>query len=243
MRRRRCKRPQAFTGNPFVVFADMTIALAFIFAVHGLASVASSSQALVAIKRKARQISLRDELSSVMTNYFPGSSARLVQPAGLTDTYLSVVEKSNSEIAAIWINGNFVRVSVYRPIFNSSGTEFIGKGRSLYLSMGKVMKVHARAFAYLYVHGIVERDEGLSKRASLELSRRRADRVMAMLQSDRVVGKTSSPDEQMDEFGVPMVRAKYAIAYGTGTELYTSGQPVGRADIVLCYEDIVSDGR
>jgi len=243
MKRKR-RRSEGLSASPFVVLADLTIAMAFAFAVQGLATAASSSQALTLLQREDRQSKLQTGILDKLKTLFAGATVVQRRNKGDTRDHAVLYDKDGTtELAEIWVNGNFQRVMVLKPLFRPGDTNPSSEATPIYSAIGSVIKQDAGGIAYLFVHGITEPKEMPSpsgeaiSREATRISRTRADIIFNMLQQARVIGSPKAPEATVDADNSPVVPAKYAISYGTGKDLYWQGLPVGRVDLVLFYED------
>jgi hypothetical protein len=229
-------------GNPFVVLADVTIALAFIFAVHGLAAVTLSSKALEATQRLEKQDVFRDQVLATLQTIYPQSQAR---PGVEGQTVLLSTDGrwGKVPIAEVWTNGNFQRIILNGAFFRQGGSRLEGVGDRVFDALAEHLKTQAGELTYLFVHGIVEPRELRSRggpvvgsQEALTLSRARADNVYALLERKRVIGPRWDPEAtEWSDDKTPCVPSKFAISFGTGVDLYPRRTPVGRVDLVLFY--------
>ena len=231
MRRR---REPALRSSPFVVLSDMTIGLTFFFAVFSTVASLANSQAFAVAQRTERQKGVREELVRAFVSQEPGTTSKVIEKQAEGDKYTELRRPDGGVMAQIWENGNFQRITIIEPVYRSAGSAVLRRrGQRLYESLAPVLKAHAPDFAYIFIHGIAERGEG----DALDLSRLRADGVSAILRDLGVI-KIARDGERARDF----VETKYAIAYGTGNELYTSGAaPSGRVDLVLFYKEAAGE--
>lgn len=250
--RRRTANVSGLRSNPFVVMTDMTIGLAFFFAVFSVVAALANSKAVQLMERQNRQKAVCDDIVSAVTGAFPSAISQPGESA-TGEKYTEIVTRDKkTSLVEIWENGNFQRLKVYAPAFPSPrGHTLSADGRGLYKDLGAVIKKHASEFSYLFLHGIVEPTEVESslqgRSAALDVSRKRADEVYALMTELRVIasaGETETPPD--------CIPRKYAISYGTGVDLYTrvlpkkekwnTGSPIGRVDLVFFYKEEAGDG-
>ena len=238
----RRNRRSSLQSNPFVVLSDMTIGLAFFFAIFSMVAGLANSQAVMVIQRQGRQESVKSSVLTAFQQVFPGCKG-INKKSDDTHEHMTIYSSSGDIIGQVWENGNFQRIKVLARSFDGSRDSSLNTiGYRLYRSLGSVIKENAPSFAYLFVHGIVEPSEYSSpsmKGSARLLSRQRADNVYDLLTTNGVI---SSSDQEAKRNQIP---AKYAIPYGTGTDLYTvdeaeqwgTGRYLGRVDIVFFYTD------
>ncbi|MBW7928670.1 MAG: hypothetical protein H3C58_11435, partial [Fimbriimonadaceae bacterium] len=215
-----------------------------------------SINSLVAVKyrdlemRQSRQISVGKELAEALARQYGGT---------VDDDKKQLVwhiNASGTQVARIWLNGNFLRVMYFDTPWDVRRF-MIGEGEpgriaSVYGPTAQVIKKHADKLAYLFVHGMVEVGEGARDPQKLSLDRARA--VHGQLQILRVIapytktdvvipatgqGRSDPVKQWIDPMGHFWVPAKYAVAYGTGSDLYLSGGPIGRVDLVLFFKEVL----
>ncbi len=227
-----------FQANPFVVMTDLCVCLVFILAVFSVTSMVAWIYDSTK-RRQEVQMLVSTELASVLATQAGGSYE-------FDETQSAWEVRANGRrVAAIWLNGNFLRVMYFDTPWQP-GSTFVGKeaGRieDVYRPSAEVIKRHAGKLAYLFVHGLVERAERASDPE--RLSRSRASAVYEQLRVLRVIGPAMTSEvmdtgSQLwdDPQGGHWIPAKYAVSYGTGTDLYVSGGPVGRVDLVLFFRD------
>ncbi len=240
MRRRARKNGsnEGFRSNPFVVLTDMTIGLTFFFAMFSVVSALANSQALLLVARQDRQKAVREECVKIF-----GSGTRSEERGPSKESrHTAVLDSKGQILAQIWENGNFQRIKIYLPMFQGQrNSQLTPAGRQLLVAMARIFKKHAREFAYLFTHGITEPAEfgvgDAARRQALLNSRERADAVYNVLVSAGAIAKPELGDVPPNA-----IASKYAISYGTGSELYfksrlLTSKLAGRVDIVLFYTD------
>ncbi len=229
MRRRHAR----LASNPFVVFSDMTVALAFFFAIYGLTSAVAHSRALEIAERENRQKSVREQVVGLFRRVWPEAP---YNESAKERKY--IVGPPENPLAAVWENSNYQRISIYRPMFNR-GEKTISAlwGREVYEELAQILRPSVVHLAYLYVHGIAEPQEEPGQISALRLSRDRADEVRGLLKSAQLIAEYRDRRDETEQRASSLMPVKYVITYGTGNQLYTSEQEIGRVDLVLFYED------
>jgi hypothetical protein len=168
------------------------------------------------------------------------------------DAYTSIREPDGTVLVDIWENGNFQRLSIVAPAFQAKLSPVLSEvGAELYRGIGTVVKRHVHNFAYMFIHGIAEPSEvphdTRGREQGLSVSRARADGVEELLTAYGVISRSGDQDSSNQ------IPRKYAIAYGTGVELYTreapvernynTGKLIGRVDLVFFYTDSMEQLR
>lgn len=244
--RQRNRGRQGLLASPFVVFTDMTVGLAFFFAVFSVVAALANSHGALVVQRQERQDKVRSQIIEVFAKEFPGSTSRPAISHN-NEPYVLIETSSKKPLAELWENGNFQRVKVYATVFADPRAVLLTPdGLRLYKSLGAVVAQNSQMFAYLFVHGIVEPAEVpqgvLGREIAINVSRARADQVFELMQRWGVI--SSERDSGVIREQIPR---KFAIAYGTGADLYTrrnpnnaqwnTGQDIGRVDLVLFYKE------
>src|SRR5690606_18476446 len=110
---------------------------------------------------------------------------------------------------------------------------------------------HVHSLGYIFIHGIVEPAEvqatAQDRSRALLLSRERADVIQGILTQQGLIAKSET------HVSAKALPKKFAISYGTGTDLYIRGgsapsvwgskETTGRVDIVLFYIDDMGKAR
>lgn len=226
-------------ANPFVVLADVTISLSFIFAIFAVSSSALSSQLLLNFDRNQRQDRIQAKLVSVLSRHFAGPFKTSYERArGQSRAHLVVRGEGGELIAQVWDNGSFQRLIICKPLFPSGGTRLTEEGASVYFDLARQISEDAGEFAYVFIHGIVERREesdlGLTARKSEAVSTERARAVFSKFDEAGLIAAYGINDEDVP---LSQIAPKYIIWYGTGSKLYGGYMDTGRADVVLFYAD------
>lgn len=251
-------------GNPFVVLADVTIALCFIFAVYSVSQTMTNSQLLLGFDRTKRQEAAARDIRDAVANSVSGTGYALVRaqtrwqvepvayrrqnpgklPRGADwiprpvyeDWQLREKEGEFERLyAQVQANSSFLRISSYDVAFQPNSSKLTPAGVRLYSALAEAIKPHASQIDYLFVHGVTEPEEPTgSEAASLDLSVKRAHTVYSLLQAKKLV----IPQPKGDKLMRGGVWSKYAIPYGTGTSLYHGVSTVGRVDLVLFFTDL-----
>lgn len=229
---------RSIRANPFVVLADVTIALCFIFAVYAVASTALNSQLVLFFDRDTRQQALHEDVRKAIEEVW-GPQPSKPSPADSKDKYIEI-GPPRQPIARIWMNASFQRISIYRPVFDEHSEVLSPEGRQLFLALSQAIGRHATDLSYVFIQGIVEKAEfalvskdGLAD-VERTLSQDRADEVFKLLKS---AGFVANDQESLKP---NQFLARFVIPLGTGSTLYTSGAPIGRVDFLLFYADASS---
>lgn len=167
---------RAFKSNPFVVLADITIALCFIFAVYAVCMTALNSNLRLFYDREQRQAALSKQLEVELIGWhlrhygkslslIPTTKAIMAQNgSSVTQHYSSFRTTDDSEIAQIWMNASFMRISVFQPLFRSGSHLHVDESqedefKTLYSTLASVLSSRRGEFNYVYLHGITEAEE------------------------------------------------------------------------------------
>jgi|GEM_PF-3172058 len=226
----------------------MTIALSFFFCLYSISTVVASSKIFEVISREQRESKTADSVQSVLTKYLRGAIVK--QDKVLHEvTFLSPNRLRNGHsrvLAAIYENGNDQRISMYLPAFEL-GKATIAKNydvRGFFLNLAHVLKPYAKNLGYIYIHGIVQPQEDSDSQSALQLSRARADLILSYLQEGKLVSNYTDKSNDATIYDRQEVPVKYAIAFGTGSYLYTSSaEVIGRVDLVLFQQDSKTSSR
>jgi hypothetical protein len=227
----RLKR-NAVTSNPFVVLSDITISLAIIFLVFGIATAVTNTQILIFFDRNDRQQKIENELVSALTEIMPQAQVVRVRSLGDDRDHVELRDKG-SLAAVVWTNASFQRVQVFEQTFPPLGSEPTTFGRDFISAVSKVVMRHSPEFSYLFLHGIAETSESskLPPGGAQSLSEDRARSAFNLI---------AKPTEAT-VLGIPR---KYVIPYGTGNSLYLfKGAQAGRVDFLMFYSDTTDSGK
>jgi hypothetical protein len=225
-------------ANPFVVLADITIALCFIFAVYAVSSTAMNSQLVLFFDRDSRQQDAETAIAGAFRERF-GDLPETHHP----ERGMRAFGDAAKPAAVVWVNGSYQRVSIYRPLFAKGTASLTDEGRHLFLDLGKLIAPRAHDLSYVYLHGIVEPEEVPARHGrtvgsewARRLSQDRAQAVFDLMQQNgSIAGYGTSETRALAAGKIP---AMYAIPYGTADALYSCWwQSVGRVDVVLFYSD------
>lgn len=162
---------RAFKSNPFVVLADITIALCFIFAVYAISMTALNSNMKLFFDREERQSAISESLEANLLGWHLshyGQTLRRVPVKKVVNkveqNYDSYQDAEGRELAQLWKNASFMRISVFQPLF-VSGTQThrdtvqAKAFAELYQKLGSVLSERRNDFNYVYLHGITESEE------------------------------------------------------------------------------------
>jgi len=222
--------------NPFVAFADVTIALSFIFAICSIAL----SKSLADMNRDERQTIVKDGIVAVLKD---GSKAEL-KPNPINQRDNEYDKKRNIEIRLpdrtlllrVWTNGSYQRIEV-PGLFERGGLRLRPDSRRTLAQLAKVIQkaMVERQATYVYFHGITEPGEA-SGMSSREVSVRRAQAVYDFFVAQGAIARTK---EEAKSDG--KIDPRFAIDYGKA-ELYSRASAgvrgaAGRVDIIVFYGD------
>lgn len=227
-RRARLRASEAQALKPFVVLVDVTIALSFILVVFALTSTMQSSQSLLAMNRQERQRHVREALLNEVQKRFPESSVAAFDPNRRRQ---SITGKDGERLVDLFENGSYQRISLYFPQFKKDSSNLVPSASDVMLALGSVIKSNWNTISYLNLHGIASSSEGVQASTRDAVSRSRAESVLRLFQRHDVVGRNA------DDARAGVVPLKFAVAYGTGSNLYADFRMNSRVDIVLFYSD------
>jgi hypothetical protein len=240
-------RLKGLRANPFVVLADVTIALCFIFSVYAVSSTALNSQAVLFYDRDVRQRGLEKELADLVRKHFGDYPVRSVFNPKFPRDYLEIGPKGRP-VAHVWTNGSFQRLSLYEPVFAKGGTKLSARGRRFFADFARIASQRAKDTSYLFVHGIVEPEEVPASQRNdpgrswaFQKSIERSREVYQLLQTSGAIGSYRGSQAANPPTPIP---AKFAIANRTGdTHNTTAGRSVGRVDLVMFIGDVSEESQ
>ncbi|CAN5718131.1 hypothetical protein BH11ARM2_BH11ARM2_26810 [soil metagenome] len=231
----RSRRPTGLAPNPFVAFADLTIALAFIFALCTFAF----SKALSDLTRDERQNATQSGFQKLVAEAFPRVSSRPVSRVNTNYDRRRNLDffDGRVRVGGLTHNGSYQRIELSR---------LFGFGQAISRNTGEVIKLgrmvqaaYARGdITYVFLHAIVEEREGAAWGGSdRALARTRADWIFNLWRRNGIIAaKENQHDGRIDP--------QYVVFYGK-EDLYRNakdqpGNPLsipGRVDIVLFFPD------
>ncbi|RYG86865.1 hypothetical protein EON77_03110 [bacterium] len=218
-----------------MAFADLTTALAFIFALCTFAL----SKVLSDITRDERQDSTQSGFQSLIVEKFP--NARL-QPAGWAKTEYDrrrnlVMMVGDSPVGRISANGSYQRIEL-TSAFSFGGS--LPKDRGGLLALGEVIRTAYLKgdIAYVFLHGIVEEGEAaVAGLADRELARERVDSVYGLWRQNGLISEADRADPGKINSRFVVVYGKEGLYRNEEFRRSGSGRFPGRVDIVLFFTD------
>ena len=234
--------------NPFVVFADVTIALSFIFALCSIAL----SKVLSDLTRDQRQMQVQAET----IRYFRSNFSRIQdKPARWAKTDYDrkrnrLLIRNGHQVGEISSNGSYVRIGLTGMF--AFGSEDIERNASeKILSIGRIARDAAirKDLSYVYFHGIVENGEVEAYRdrygkqiTAKELAQHRAGNVYDFLHAAGLIA------DDVNHLDGKKMNPKYTVDYGkpdqygrVGDANPNSEKIPGRVDFILFYSDIADE--
>ena len=214
-------------SNPFVVLSDITISLAIMFLVFGIATAVTNTQILIFFDRNDRQLKIENQLVGALQKVLPGSSITRVRAPGDTRDHVELREHGTL-VGVVWTNASFQRVQILKPTFDKGKTIPNDLCKKFLSAVGDVVKAHSLDFSYLFLHGVTELVESnsLSSATIQSISDERAKSALKFL----------GTSDSTTVVGMPR---RYVIPYGTGNSLYLAqGSNTGRVDFLMFYNDI-----
>lgn len=224
---RRGRRAQHHGSNPFVVLTDVTVSLAIIFLVFGIGTALANNQLLLFFDRNDRQEAIKKQLLEAVGRVLPQATPTSDATQRNPQTHIIFKDK-DKVVAEVWHNSSFQRVSLYEEMYAPNSSELTALGTTFVREMGAVARNNARQFMYLFINGIAEQAEAsrLPEAEEVKLSQDRAWGVRQALIQQGVIGSGG-------------VDPRFAIPYGVGSKLYSTGTSrSGRVDLVLFYSDV-----
>jgi hypothetical protein len=233
-------RGEGLLGNPFVVFTDVTISLACIFLIYGLAT----SQALAGVTRMERQQLLLGRIATAFAKVYPDAPP-MVQEDKLNEhgqvEYRPWVLRRRGEqhrVADIQINGGLFRISLYEAPFapDSSAVVADDKPAKVFLEFAREVAKEHDNYTYLFLQGISEKKEvAWNKDRGMSLSVDRANAARQFLEANGVIGRYPEPPSGTQ---TNYVWPSRVITFGTGFWLYqTDEEARGRVDMFIYFND------
>lgn len=147
-------------SNPFVVLADITIALCFIFAVYAV--LAAGEKVFTASTREQRKDALEAKLQQVIKDWYRSQGVTLEESLKPTaERPMKVLAVPGTERSVyIYDNASYKRISFYDPFFaRSDRTIERPEVAELYRNIGTVLAQNWKQMQYVYLHGIAEKSE------------------------------------------------------------------------------------
>jgi hypothetical protein len=233
------RKEAQFTANPFVAFADIAIAIAFIFALCSIAL----SKSLSDLDRDLRQSKvqngfdalIRSQWPNVITKYAKGTKTKYIQERNLE--YYS----DGQIVAEILSNGSYQRLELSQEFrFGQSYPQSEERFRQLGQILAEVMS--SGDIDYIFLHGITEPGETPSgdKNASIRMAQDRSDNVVAIWKKYGLIPSRLSSNTDLAE----KLNPEYIVQYGKDglyrknpDAIPLQSPPPGRVDIVLFFAD------
>jgi hypothetical protein len=238
----RSKRGTQFTANPFVAFADIAIAIAFIFALCSIAL----SKSLSDLDRDMRQTKVQigfDELiksqwPNVTTKFAKGTKTKYSQERNLE--YYS----DGLPVAKLLSNGSYQRLELSQEF--RFGQKY-PKSEDRYKQLGKILaEVMSNGdIDYIFLHAITEPGEtpNNDKNASIKMAQERSESIFTIWEKYGLMPNKNS--NSIDLNG--KLNPEYIVQYGKDglyrknpDALQMTSPPPGRVDIVLFFADKAS---
>lgn len=235
----RSKRGTQFTANPFVAFADIAIAIAFIFALCSIAL----SKSLSDLDRDLRQSKVQtgfDELiksqwPNVTTKFAKGTKTKYSQERNLE--YYS----DGMPVAKLLSNGSYQRLELSQEF--SFGQRY-PKSDERYKQLGKILAevMSSGDIDYIFLHAITEPNEtpNNDKNASTRMAQERSESIFAIWEKYGLMPDKYSTSSNLTE----KLNPEYIVQYGKDglyrknpDALQLTSPPPGRVDIVLFFAD------
>jgi hypothetical protein len=219
-------------SNPFVVLSDVTISLAIMFLVFGIATAVTNTQILIFFDRNDRQLKIENQLIEALQRVLPGATTTRVRAPGDTRDHVELREQGTL-VGVVWTNASFQRVQILKPTFDAGKTLPNELCKQFLRSVGDVVRGHSSDFSYLFLHGVTELAESKSLTASAtqSISDERAKSALLFLDTPNSTSIVGMP-------------RRYVIPYGTGNSLYlTKGASTGRVDFLMFYNDVQNTER
>lgn len=233
------RRAVQFTANPFVAFADIAIAIAFIFALCSIAL----SKSLSDLDRDLRQSIvqngfdslIRSEFPNITTKYAKGTKTKYSQERNLE--YYS----DGTLVAELLSNGSYQRLELSQEFrFGQTYPRSEERFKKLGQILAEVMS--SGDIDYIFLHGITEPGETPSgdKNASNRMAQERSDNIFYIWKKYGLIpNKVSSSTDLSGK-----LNPEYIVQYGKDglyrknpDALPLKSPPPGRVDIVLFFAD------
>ena len=247
----RARPSQTLAANPYVVFADVTLAMAFIFAMSSIAL----SKALSDITRDQRQRTVQTSIIDLFQAEFPN------EPNNPDGTARSAYDQKRNRVVGSWVtpvarvltNGSYQRIEIGQ-MFERGSTWINPPAQTRLGKIAEVIRAGMTSgqISYVYFHGICEPGEAeiYSEKSRQPMD----DKRLASIRAERVydlfrqVGALA--DTPAGAVGTstrtPKIDPLYAIDYGKA-KLYQKSEwnektkkmeyYPGRVDLVLFYTD------
>jgi hypothetical protein len=228
---RRPRRGREFASNPFVAFADITIALAFIFALSSVAL----SKVLSDVTRSESQDRFR---TAVVEEVF-GAGASLANVVDERDGLIIrdafwVIASDGQKVGKIERNGSFQRIrltNLYRT--RADRLEPEARQRVFKLVSAVRAEMAAGKITYLQLHGIASKEE---ETRDYYLAGRRADHMFNDLVDAGLISRPGELSIVMADD--KKINRLFVVPYGKAG-LYQEAGDIGsaRVDFVLYSAD------
>jgi hypothetical protein len=228
---RRPRRGREFASNPFVAFADITIALAFIFALSSVAL----SKVLSDVTRSESQDRFR---TAVVEEVF-GAGASLANVVDERDGLIIrdafwVIASDGQKVGKIERNGSFQRIrltNLYRT--RADRLEPEARQRVFKLVSAVRAEMAAGKITYLQLHGIASKEE---ETRDYYLAGRRADHMFNDLVDAGLISRPGELSGVMADD--KKINRLFVVPYGKAG-LYQEAGDIGsaRVDFVLYSAD------
>jgi hypothetical protein len=238
------RRRTRLAPNPFVAFADVTIAMSFIFAICSIAL----SKNLADMNRDDRQTKVQGSLVNVLRDV--ANAPIKTQPISDTDTDYNrrrniEAKLSNGKVALrLWSNGSFQRIEI-PGCFGRSGLAIARESYPVLKGLAKTIRqtMVSGLAEYVYFHGITERNEPAeyTRRTGIPITSRAMSVQRAQAVYDFFVRQGAIATDVAHARQRKQIDPRFAIDYGKA-ELYArsskddTGEP-GRVDIIIFYSD------
>jgi hypothetical protein len=228
---RLARRVRSFSANPFVVFADVAIALAFIFAL--------SAVALSKLLSDAARAENQDGFRNRMVTAVFGKDARTVPVTNAEDQKVLkdafwIVDRLNRTLGRIEQKGSFQRIrltGMYDPM-----SADLKPGRKPYVyRLVRVVRdeMAKRRVSYLHLHGVTSGVEDLS---NARLAGERANRLFDDLVDQNLISAKPMGNKFADASRINRI---YVVPYGKpGLYRDAPGPGSARVDFVLYFGDV-----
>ena len=232
-------------ANPYVALSDISIGLAFIFAICSIAL----SKSLDDVQRDQIQKRSLDLAESIVKQQ-PLPHRTIVDPEAKTpydklrnkivEIHTGPGENDWQRFLRIQSNGSYQRINIAEA-FQFGKAEITDQGRIRFTLLARSLKPYFkdRSDSYLYFHGITEPQEesiyGKIKITRDQFASLRAEAVYRIFVAEGLVMNNDTKPVIMP---VGILDAKYAIPYGKSA-LYSEASPgnsekrAGRVDLII----------
>ena len=247
-------RYRTLPPSPFVVFADLSIALSFIFAVCAIAM----SRILSDMTRDNGQGSLQSRVEGNVRGLYPDAVRSAAAWAKTDYDRRRAVEMkiSNGDVVAkVSANGSYQRIELGK-MYEFDGTTLLPSAERLLKDIAATIKESylKGEIAYVYFHGVAEPGEAGGIESAVEakrLSEVRAETVYGLFVREGAIARSVDEAYQASPSGRKPVAIdpRFAIDYGKARLYVRSKNPrnptriAGRVDILLFYTDSADAAR